>query len=506
MCSRLEEVMIDLLQAVSSLFDEVDYTDFYRDIFPEGSFERKGIYDDNKPNGIAISIATGAKKAKRFTITDELEEIDDIVNTDDFCLMSPISYIGKSRKSDNARFMYAMAIDLDGVETYEQWGFLMQQIEHGEEMTSFVWGLPCPTYLVCSGTGLHLYYVFEKPIALFKNVVKELEKIKKRLTWQAWTQGASSLHDNVQYESLFQGFRMVGSITKTGGRCRAFRVGDKVTLEYLNKFVPEQYRVESIVYKSNLTLVEAAKKYPEWYQKRIIDKQPRGTWTCKRDVYDWWIRKLKEGAEQGHRYWCIMTLATYAKKCGLEYEEVENDAYGLIPFMNSIGDEPFTEDDVIKALEAYNDSYITYPIKTIENRTGIHIERNKRNGRKQTVHLMGARAIQEINDKVNGTNWREGNGRKPKNEIVAEWRKNNPNGKKADCKRDTGLSKPTVYKWWDWKSLKDQADDFIFTESEMTPELMDALARNGVRSVKVVPDDEYVSIMFDKWLQEMSGK
>ena len=40
----------------------------------------------------------------------------------------------------------------------------------------------------------------------------------------------------------------------------------------------------------------------------------------------------------------------------------------------------------------------------------------------------------------------------------------------------------------------------------MTPELMDALARNGVRSVKVVPDDEYVSIMFDKWLQEMSGK
>ena len=29
-----------------------------------------------------------------------------------------------------------------------------------------------------------------------------------------------------------------------------------------------------------------------------------------------------------------------------------------------------------------------------------------------------------------------------------EWRKNNPNGKKAQCIRDTGLSKMTVYKWW----------------------------------------------------------
>lgn len=92
----------------------------------------------------------------------------------------------------------------------------MEQIERGDEMLSFVWGLPRPTYLVSSGTGIHIYYVFEKPIPLFKNIVEQLEVLKKRLTWQAWTQGASSLHDNVQYESLFQGFRMVGTITKRG--------------------------------------------------------------------------------------------------------------------------------------------------------------------------------------------------------------------------------------------------------------------------------------------------
>lgn len=69
-----------------------------------------------------------------------------------------------------------------------------------------------------------------------------------------------------------------------------------------------------------------------------------------------------------------MTLATYAQKCGVPRETLEEDAYGLIPFMNTKGDE-FTEDDVLHALEAYTESYITYPIDTIVVRTGIAIKR-----------------------------------------------------------------------------------------------------------------------------------
>lgn len=36
-----------------------------------------------------------------------------------------------------------------------------------------------------------------------------------------------------------------------------------------------------------------------------------------------------------------------------------------------------------------------------------------------------------------------------KRETVRAWREEHPNGKKADCIRDTGLSKPTVLKWWE---------------------------------------------------------
>lgn len=436
--------MLDIASALEASFDEVSYMDFYRAIFPVGSFEVRGVYEDGKYNGIAVSIQKGSKRAKRFTVTDDLEAIEDMALTDDFCLMSPISYAGKSRKSENARFLYALVIDLDGMETLKQWNFFMQQVEYGHKMLSFVWGLPRPTYLISSGTGLHIYYVFEKPIPLFHNVVEQMEVLKKRLTWQAWTQGASSFHDKVQYESLFQGFRVVGTITKTGGRCRAFEVGEKVTVEYLNRFVPEQYRVKSFLYKSDLSLPEAKEKYPGWYQRRVVEKRPRQTWTCKKDLYDWWIRTLSEGAEQGHRYWCIMTLATYAKKCGVPRDELEKDAYGLIPLMNTKGDK-FTEDDVLHALEAYTDSYITYPIKTIASRTGIKIERNKRNGRKQDTHLRIARSTLAIMNEDEGHVLQ---GRPTAKQTVWEWQESHPVGKKAECIRETGLSKPTVYKWW----------------------------------------------------------
>ena len=446
--------IIDVSSLLEQSYREVNYKDFYRDVFPLGSLEEKGVYEVGKYNAIARAIKVGDNKTKRYIVTDDLDVLDKLVECDDFCIIRPISFIGKSAKSDNARFMYAMAIDLDGIKSKKNFDFLIHQISNGYNMLSVVWGLPKPTYLVSSGTGIHLYYVFEKPILLFKNVVKGLERLKKRLTWQAWTQGASVLSDNVQYESLFQGFRMVGTVTKNGGRCRAFKVGNKVTIEYLNKYVPEEYQVETIVYQSKLTLKVAKELYPEWYKKRIINKQLRGSWVCKKDLYDWWIRTLKECATEGHRYWCIMTLCTYAKKCGVSREVLEKDAYGLIPFMNSLGS-AFTEDDVLHALQAYDDSYITYPIKTIEERTDIKIERNKRNGRKQKQHLERARAVQEI-DYPNGE-WRNQEGRPKgsgKRNIVKEWRDNNPDGKKIDCERETGLSRHTILKWWNYENDK----------------------------------------------------
>lgn len=441
---------------------EISYKEFYRSIFPSGSLEKKGVYEQGKYTGIIVEVMheekeDGTPRVFRHTLTDDLSKLDEVVSRDNFCLMSPISYAGKSRKSEYARELYALAIDMDGIKTEDNLDIFFRQIEKNQFFIDggVYWGIPEPTYLVCSGTGLHLYYVLEKPIRLFPSVAKELEKLKRRITWQIWTQGASELSENVQYESLYQGFRIVGTVTKKGSRAAAFRYGHKVTLEYLNQSVPEEYRADIAKKQSRLPMEEAKKKYPAWYAKRILQQAPKGTWVCKRALYDWWLRRIRE-VQVGHRYWSIMTLAVYAKKCAIPYEELVADAIGQIPFLDSLGkgNQPFTKADAMKALEAYNDSYMTYPIDTIVERTAIPIQKNKRNGRPQALHLAGARAIQKINDEFNNTSWRKGNGRPKgsgtKKEQVQKWRAAHPDGRKADCVRDTGLSKPTVYKWWDF--------------------------------------------------------
>ena len=57
-------------------------------------------------------------------------------------------------------------------------------------------------------------------------------------------------------------------------------------MEYMNKFVRYEFKTDDFIYKSNLTLEQAKEKYPEWHEKRIIEKQFKGTWICKRALYE----------------------------------------------------------------------------------------------------------------------------------------------------------------------------------------------------------------------------
>ena len=118
-----------LTKFLSKSYDEVTYKEFYRDIFPKGSFQKKRLSEDDygegqqgKFNGIIVEVFnerydTGKLKVHRYTLTDDLEKLDEVVGRDNFCLMSPISYAGKTRDSKNARELYALAFDLDGIQT-----------------------------------------------------------------------------------------------------------------------------------------------------------------------------------------------------------------------------------------------------------------------------------------------------------------------------------------------------------------------------------------------------
>ena len=428
---------------------EVAAMNVYSDIFNLGFNE---IQKENEAPGAFKANPLGYFKYNdsqkghyRIMFDDTFEKTLKELQEADFAILNGLTYFGRKNVQDHASTMRAMIFDLDGTDA-EHLGNFFSGAFRGD-------AYPVPNYVVMSGHNIHLYYVFEYAIPLYPNIKLQLKELKFALTRKLWNPYTTTI-EKPQYQGINQGFRVIGGKTKVEGRrVRAFKLNDHpFNLETLGKYVPEESRLdESKLFKMTFyTLEEAKKKFPDWYERRVVKKEPKGSWECKRDLYDWWIRQIQKGASHGHRYFCIMCLAIYGVKCGIPFEEVKKDAYDLIPFLNSLNEnEPFTEHDVNSALECYDSNYVTFPREDVSKLTAIPIQSNKRNGRPQKLHLQGARAIQKINDEFNGTNWRDGNGRKPKKDIVEQWRSENPDGRKADCHRDTGIDPKTIRKWWD---------------------------------------------------------
>jgi DNA-binding MarR family transcriptional regulator len=111
----------------------------------------------------------------------------------------------------------------------------------------------------------------------------------------------------------------------------------------------------------------------------------------------------------------------------------------------------FTEFDVLSALEMFNDDYITFPIKTISELTGIRIDKNKRNYQSQKDHLEEARMIRDMRMKRQGKKWDDGNGRPKgsgtKEQLVKDYIAEHPMDNPTKIARALKISRPTVYKY-----------------------------------------------------------
>mgnify|MGYP001336562082 FL=1 len=142
-------------------YEEVDPLDFYRDLFPLGTFENAEDYDlrrntgKGKPNGIMVRLNV-MKGRKQRLIFDDLDTIKNEMGNEDV-ILSPIGYFGWTRKNENARYLYALTFDLDG-QGIPQLRDTLHQMNH-----DFI---PKATYVILSGHGVHLYYFFEDPIRL----------------------------------------------------------------------------------------------------------------------------------------------------------------------------------------------------------------------------------------------------------------------------------------------------------------------------------------------------
>lgn len=487
----------DMLLASHPAWEWAAPHDFARTLFPEGFLEERGRMIDwhepggGRPNAIAIKITHRKRESKtrsgksrsapvveRYTLHDDLDEVEEImadsIAKNEAVYMAPVSFFGKNSTGANARFLHAFAIDLDGVGP-EQLGNILKQIRNGHDPKLPLWvSLPQPTFIVNSGTGIHLYYVLDKPVPLIPRFVPFLQEFKEKLTDYAWRDTTSFLEDK-QFQGIYQPYRMPGTPTKLNGKAEGSKIKDKYeavafahngpdgkpqrcSLEYLLDFAgfknggKDRDDLLRLMATGGKTPIEQAKKlWPEWYQKRLVEGRPPGRWVDKRDLYEWWKRQIKEKAMDEHRYWCLNVLAAYADKCGVPYDELESDALALVPFLESLTKRPdnhFTEDEALAAIACYGNG-VTHRLSRarIERRTAIEVPANKRNYQKQADHLEEARAIRDIRQRRNGTDWRDGNGRKPKRDEIRAYAADHPDASHSAIAKALGVSRTTVIKW-----------------------------------------------------------
>ena len=435
---------------------------------------------ERRGNGIGMNVKEKGE-VHRFVINDEHEKLDELIGQE-FAIMSPVSYFGKSRAGKNARYLYAITFDLDGVEM-PQLRDTFHQMNRGF--------IPAATFVVNSGTGLHLYYVLESPVAMYPQNQKFLKELKYVLTRRIWNRFTSKIEDP-QVQGVLQGFRVVGSGTKLGldYPVVAYRYGKPVSLEYLLQYVPDTngdlQRVTGILEKGTLSIEEAKKKYPDWYERRVVRGERRGRWTVKRDLYDWWLRKIETEIHVGHRFYGIMTLAIYAVKCSIDEDELRRDADRLMKIFDDMSYEDsnrFTVEDVVKALEMYNENFVTFPRADIAKYSGIPIPPNKRNWRKQDEHLLYIRGVRSVKQSMGDVV--SGGGRPDKEHLVREYMIAHPEvRKKTEIAEALQINRHTVSKYYD--VIRAELDQ---QRREEEPKRR-VVVENGRLRVKVVPSPE----------------
>ena len=160
---------------------------------------------------------------------------------------------------------------------------------------------------------------------------------------------------------------------------------------------------------------------------------------------------------------CALTVIAW--KCNVPQEELEKDLLSLLPNYNRGATRQIKEKEIYSAMKMYNAKALLTQRDSLENWQGWKYKPIKRNGRNKMEHLQAEywkdeRGRPNINTckqnrelvlkfmRDNGEIKGRPLGSGIKKDIVLEWRKNNPKGRKADCHRDTGLDPKTIRKWW----------------------------------------------------------
>ena len=446
-------------------YSEVSPESFYRTLFPHGTL---GAIPGEGESLHAKLVLKNSAGCSAVHVYDDLTPL--LANRASVpieCYLSPIAY----NSNERAWRCHAIVLDLCCFKKKMQVEDAFDPIIVQKMLSAIDRGtFPRPTYIVNTGHGYQFYFVFESPLPLYRKVKKELQAAKNELFYKAHRAvGRDSEKCRKKPDTIYQQYSVVGTQCKYGGTFDAFKTGGLWTVASLNEFLPHKARIKSLFPEATHSREEARDLYPGWYHRRIEqgrkNKTGRSYFIVRTSLFRWWCRRVSEDGNPEFGPDTLFCTAVMAAKSGVNWDvakpEIEKQMALLQVDAGAIS---------LKGLQKIvdNGSYRQMSIDKLEELTGIHIDRNKRNGRTQKEHLTLLAATSA------------------KNVQIFAWRQERPDGTRKDCAKETCISYKTVCRWWDWQPgdpvVETQADK-LAQKREQVKAQMKSLVRTDTGEI-----------------------
>lgn len=434
---KLEVIEKEFQQKNMILDNFGEWTDalsLYEDMFGDTSVVMPVVFIDGDET----------KHMVKMSIDEALEQAESRNDV----LLGGSTYFKEFVSKQTAKDVHAFIIDMDNVWS----GVLLRALQ--DDWNTEKETLPKPTYIVNSGTGLHLYFLLDEPIPHYQCNAEGIDSLYRALAVQQTTK---RIYLQKQVQWFGQDFRMAGSLNKYGWRNEVFKVGEKWDIDELGKAVGLK-DVHFVRYGEKRTK-------PVSERQRTKNRPKRKGWRCNRGFYDYTLERCRNETKEGTRYMSMCALTVIAWKCNVPIAEVERDLLGLLPNYNDGAVRQIKEQEVQHALLMYNERAMLTQRERLQDWIGWKYQpkTNRHYGRqvfkRKKSEEARERGLSNTNLEVRGWTvrdamypngeWRNKDGRPIAQQIVQSWREAHPAGRKADCIRETGISKPTVLKWWD---------------------------------------------------------
>ena len=348
--------------------------------------------------------------------------VEDILEMSSFradVYIPPASFFNGAYRTCCMKQIFALVLDIDNLAPV-QLHRLIDTIRTKPE-------LPTPTLIINSGSGVHLYFCFEKPIDAYKRRLPTLREMLAKLA------AVYTGHGKMDRHPLIQSFRPPGAQTKLGDVATAYTTGPRWTVPFLAAILgvdAAQWEGDTVTTNERKPALPPKPRKPKVAVLPRVAAGERLFWYCGDRTY--------KMTDLGNRYLALFALAIVGYKCRVPQEKVMGEMESLIDCWNSVHpDNPVAYSEIKKAMKGYSQDYVMVTAATLEEYFGWSFERKiPRKGRTQEQHLRRALAIRHAGEKEDI---------KYKLEKYVE---QNPNASLRQIMRDTGISYRAIKKYF----------------------------------------------------------